>query len=168
MNPIDPRPVPRIRETRTIGPMSLAITWADGLEDAVDLSGWIGAGGTALAPLTEPSLFATAAIVEHGGAVQWGDDEDLAIDSAHIEALVEQQQPFGEAELNAWMVELGVSNQEAADMIGVGLSTWHTYKSGTAAIPRGVQIACRALARDKVMFEANYRPRRNGRPPRAA
>lgn len=68
-----------------------------------------------------------------------------------------------------WQERLQLSNNEAADLLDIALSAYHTYKNGTARIPSVVQIACRAIHRDPVLFVAHYRPRRPpGRPPKAA
>lgn len=98
----------------------------------------------------------------------WDGDEDLSIDSVRLELLAEQQAAFDGAAAAVWRDRRGVSNQEAADVLGVALNTWLHHKAGVTRIPRGVAIACRAMERDDVVFAARYRPRRNGRPPRAA
>jgi len=162
-------PVPRIATVRTQSEANLIIDWQEGGSVRVDLSGWIKLGGNSFAGLRDWGLFCTAEVRDYGLAVGWGDDEDLSIDSFHLALLAEQQRPFGDADISAWQDRLALSNQEAADLLGIGLSTWHTYKSGAAAIPQGVQIACRAVERDRVLLEAHYKPRRpSGRPPKAA
>ncbi|HYH19777.1 MAG TPA: hypothetical protein VD995_14280 [Azospirillum sp.] len=163
----DPRPIRRIAAVEAATGRMLIVTWDHGGTDEVDLSGWIGFHD--IAELRDESVFRRPEIAEYGSAVQWAGNEDLAIDSVHLELLAEQQRPFGSTDLTAWQERLGLSNQEAADLLDVALSTFHTYKSGTARIPSVVQIACRAIERDPLLFEAHYRPRRpSGRPPKAA
>ncbi|MEO5375991.1 MAG: hypothetical protein H7840_17335 [Alphaproteobacteria bacterium] len=160
----DHRPIPRIADVIASSGSVLTVTWRDGAVDQVDLSGWIATGGDALSPLRKNDAFSRAAVGDHGLAVQWDEDGDVAIDSSHIEALRDQQRPFGRDDLAAWQARLRLSNQEAADFLGVAVSTWHNYKNGETRVPRGLGIACRAVERDPVLFEAHYRPRHPGRP----
>lgn len=84
-------PVPRIVSLAT-GPANvLIVRWHNGVTARIDLSTWINAGGDALARLRRPEVFATAALIDHGWAVQWDGDDDLVIDTAHLERLAEQR-----------------------------------------------------------------------------
>jgi hypothetical protein len=160
----DTRPIPRIASVATAPKTILVVTWEDGHTDSVDLSGWISTGGTLLSPLLTTAFFARAAVAEYGLSVQWDEDGNAAIDSVHLEALRDQQRPFESRELGEWQRRMQVSNQEAADLLGVSQSTWLNYKGGKSRIPRAVQIACHATERDPIFFEAHYHPRSVGRP----
>lgn len=164
--PQGPRPIPRLRAVDTAPGSTLVVTWEDGRTDRVDLSGWLEAGHPYFHRLRDPALFATA--TQTGSAVEWGGDEDLAIDSLHLALLAEQQRVFGQAELVAWQDRLDLSNQEAADLVGVHVNTWGNYRTGATPVPPMLAIVCRAITRDPLLFAAHYRPRRNGRPPAAA
>lgn len=162
----DPRPIPKV-DAVMIGPgRTIDVRWRGGGEARIDLTGWIALHD--IESLRDDAVFATAAPGEHGGSVCWNGDEDLAIDTVHMEMLAEQQAEFGGTDAAAFQERRGLSNQEAADALGVALNTWLHYKSGHTRIPRGVAIACRAMERDDLVFEAHYRPRRNGRPPASA
>ena len=161
--------LPRIAAVDALVGPHLTVTWTSGGRDDIDLSGWIATGGAFFAQLSDTRVFASAVPAEYGTMVQWAGDDNLVIDAFHLALLAEQQRPFGSAELTAWQQQLGLSNAEAADLLDIGRSTWHGYKSGDAAIPAAVRIACRAVARDKVLFEAYYRPRPPaGRPRKSA
>lgn len=157
---------PRIARIAVQGSFALNVAWKGGGSDDVDLSGWIATGGDVLAPLKDPEAFRRAAVGDYGASVEW-DDGDLAIDSVHLEALAREQRPFGAEEISAWQDALRLSNQEAADFLGVSPSTWHTYKTG-AKIPPAVAMTCRAARRDPILLQAHYRPRKVGRPKKAA
>ncbi|MBY3755719.1 DUF2442 domain-containing protein [Azospirillum formosense] len=165
--PQGPRTVPRLTAVATAPGAVLLATWDDGRRDAVDLSGWLESGHPHFHRLRDPALFATAALAD-ATTVEWGGDEDLAIDSLNLALLAEQQRPFGAAELAAWQQRLELSNQEAADLVGVHVNTWSNYRTATTPVPRVVAIACRAVVADPLLFAAHYRPRRPGRPPAAA
>ena len=157
-------PIPRIALVSTRPGSILDVTWQDGTADNVNLSGWIAMGQETLSPLTVPKVFGRAQVADYGLSVQWGDDEDLSIDSLHLAMLAEQQRPFIGRDLLEWQKKVGLSNQEAAEFLGISPSTWHNYKNSIRSLPTAIQIACRASERDSVLFEAHYRPRRAGRP----
>lgn len=160
--------LPRIVSVTPIGPAALGIKWRHGFSDRIDLAGWIATGGDILDPLKDPTVFATARPDEYGAAVVWGEEDgDLAIDAVHLGMLAEEQRPFHAADAAAWQKGMGLSNQEAADLLGVALSTWNAYKAG-ANIPQSVAMLCRAMRRDPILMQAHYRPRRAGRPRRSA
>jgi hypothetical protein len=113
-----------------------------------------------------PDVFRAPRIAEHGAAVAWGDDDDLMIDAVHLEQIAAEQQPFGAAEIGGWQRVMRLSNQEAADFVGVSLSTWNAYKAG-ARIPTALAMLCRAATRDPLLLQAHFRPRKTGRPRKA-
>lgn len=155
--------VPRIAKLKVVAPSTLVLSWRGGGSAEVNLAGWIATGGDFLAPLKAADVFATARIGGHGGAVEWAGGDDLAIDSYHLHLLAEEQRPFGADDFTAWQRAAKLSNQEAADFLGLALSTLHAYRKGST-IPTAVQIACRAALRDPMVMQAHYRPRVTGRP----
>ena len=62
-----------------------------------------------------------------------------------------------------WQKHLRLSNQEAADALGVSLRTVKNYRIARE-VPVAVRLACRAMARDPLVMQAHYRPRYAGRP----
>ncbi len=149
--------LPRIAAVEAMPPSTLVVHWSDGAQARIDLAGWIATGDALLAPLRDPTLFATARIGLYGGSVDWGEDDgDLAIDAHHLGLIAAEQQPFGPAEAAAWQGEIGLSNHEAADFLGLSLSTWTAYKAG-AAIPAPVAMVCRAARRDPILLQAHLR-----------
>lgn len=169
-NPLRPggRPIPHLSTVATAPGAVLLATWDDGRTDRVELVGWIESGHPYFHRLRDAAVFATATVTDEGSVVTWDDDDDLAIDSVNLALLAEQQRDFGRDDLVAWQERRGISNQEAADLVGVHVNTWSNYRAGTTTVPRGVAIAIRAMDRDPLLFAAHYRPRRNGRPPAAA
>jgi hypothetical protein len=89
---------------------------------------------------------------------------DLAIDAAHLKLLADEQKIFDAREASKWQDELGLSNNEAADLLHISLSSWNSYKAGTAPIPTPLAMLCRAILRDPILVQAHLRPRRTGRP----
>jgi hypothetical protein len=155
--------LPRIERVAVPGPMILRIRWR-GIRtaDLVDLTGWVATAGDVLAPLRDEAAFARARVENYGAAVAW-DDGDLAIDAVHLKKLAEEQKPFGPDDVVVWQKATKLSNNEAASLIGVSLSTWTGYKAGSP-IPRPFAMPCRAVLRDPIMMQAHLRPRVAGRP----
>ncbi|WP_197514189.1 hypothetical protein [Methylobacterium platani] len=142
---------------------ALRVNWEGGGEDVVELAGWIGRTSPLLAPLRDPVLFRQPQIVAYGSAVGWGDpDGDLAIDSHHLILLATEQRSFKAEDLAVWQLRAQVTDQEAAEFLGIPLSAWIAYKAG-AEIPKVVGMVCRAAVRDPVLFSAHLRPKMVGR-----
>lgn len=155
--------LPRIESVKAEKPSTLRIRWrGKRTGDVVDLTGWIATGGKTLAALKDAGTFARASVANYGAAVGW-DDGDLGIDAFHLKQLADEQKPFSRDDIAAWQDLMRVSNNEAADLLHVALSTWNGYKSG-APIPAMVGMLCRAMLRDPVLMQAHYRPRVQGRP----
>ena len=157
------REIPRIDAVRIDGPSTLLVRWRGKRAfESVNLAGWVATGGDLLAPLKDAATFGRAHVASFGGAVAW-DDDDLAIDAMHLKMLADEQRPFGNSEVCDWQVRVNISNAEAADLVGVSLSTWNSYRS-SATIPAAIAIALRAAERDPLLMQAHLRPRTAGRP----
>jgi hypothetical protein len=160
--------LPRIEAVSVAQPATLRLRWRGRRTgDSVDLTGWIATGGPTLAPLSEAPVFAKASVGNYGAAVVW-DDGDLAIDAAHLKMLADEQKTFDAKEACKWQSQLGLSNNEAADLLYISLSAWNSYKAGTATIPVSLAMLCRAIVRDPIVMQAHLRPRKTGRPRKLA
>lgn len=159
--------MPRIATVGAVAPAVIKVKWKDRSSDRIDLSGWIATGGEILAPLHAAQLFNSPRVSEYGSSIAWGDGDDLRIDAVHLEQLAAEQRPFGGREAAAWQKAMGLSNSEAADLLGISPSTWNAYKAG-AAVPGAIAMLCRAARRDPILMQAHYRPRRAGRPRKSA
>ncbi len=148
---------PRITSVAVVPPSPLAIAGRGGGRDRVDLAGWIATGGDILAPLANPAEFAKAAVVDHGAAVAW-DDDDLRIDAVHLELLAHEQRPFTADDAATWQHVVKLSNREVAALLGIGVSTWNAYKAG-GVVPATVAMICRAAQRDPLIIQAHLQPR---------
>lgn len=161
--------LPRIDGLKVDAPMTLRIRWrGKRVADVVNMSGWIATGGDILAPLSDPEVFSRAVISNYGAAVTWDDGEgDLAIDALHLSKLAQEQKPFKNTDIRTWQNLVQLSNNECADLVGVSLSTWNSYKTA-AKIPHLVAITLRAALRDPLVMQAHLRPRVVGRPRKSA
>lgn len=153
--------LPRIETAEVSGPHRLRVVWKDGRIDIIELEGMI-ADFEPFAPLRDPALFATVQVIEYGDGIAWDGGLDYGADS--LRQLAEDQRAWTGEDMTQWQSHLGLSNQEAADLLGVALSTLKVYRAPNRPVPTNVKIACRALERDRSLFQAHYRPRTTGRP----
>lgn len=157
------KPIPRAAKVTALPGRVLEVTWTDGRTVQVDLTGWIEAPGlSGVQRLRDPVVFSRIVITDYGSTLEWDGDEDLVIDTAHLEMLAEQQTEFSSADLVAWQDRHRINNGEAAAMLDVHPNTWGNYRRPGAKVPRTIAMALRAMDRDPVMFTAYYRPRRHG------
>jgi hypothetical protein len=152
----DPRPIPRAAAVIATDHPVLRVSWRDGGSDAVDLSGWIALNH--LSSLADKKNFAEASVVDDGLTVRWGDDDGPYLSTYLLASIAEKQRPFGPDDIQAWQERLRLSSREAATMLGVGLSTWHTYKRGKSKIPVALAVACRAMEADPAALAAQFKP----------
>ncbi|MCJ2077100.1 hypothetical protein MKK68_15815 [Methylobacterium sp. E-016] len=108
-----------------------------------------------------PSAFAAAQVSADGAGLVWG---EVRIDAAQLWYIAAEQRAFSQAELTAWQAKTGLSNQEAAEFLGISLSAWNTYKAGTNPVPAPVAMVCRAALRDPILYQARYKTKTRGRP----
>ncbi|BBK41345.1 hypothetical protein STVA_13650 [Allostella vacuolata] len=168
ITPLLPKQIQSIQSFQVTGPTSLHIQWKAGGSIDVDLVGWIARGQPTLNPLRDAATFAAARIIDYGGAIAWDEDEEMVIDSLHLEILATPQKPMTAGDMRVWQEQLGISNREASDLLGIAQSTWNAYKAGTADPTKAVQIACRALAQDPTLMNALFRPAPSVGRPKAA
>ena len=122
--------MPRIEAVSVEGAGRLSVKWRGKTrKDMVNLLGWIATGGETLAPLKVPTVFSKASIGNHGAAIVW-DDDDLAIDAQHVMLLAHEQKKFDERDAKRWQEQIGLSNNEVADLLSLSTSTWSAYKAG--------------------------------------
>lgn len=122
-------------------PCALTLTFADGATLSVDLSD-AAKSIPALAALRDPALFATARKDARGGYVVWIDDDlELAADNLRNMA-IEQTGGIGNERLINWMHKHGLTQERAAEAIGVSRRMLNYYLSGAKTIPKTVWLAC--------------------------
>lgn len=123
-------------------PCTLSITFADGVAMPVDLSDAIRTY-PALAALGDFTLFATARVDARGGYVIWiEDDLEMAADNLRNMA-VEQSGGIGHERMVNWIHQHRLTQERAAEAIGVSRRMLNYYLSGAKPIPKTVWLACK-------------------------
>lgn len=162
------RKLPRIKSIKVADASVLKIVFAPRKGDKpaavhkiIDLSGMI-AREKFLEPLRADSVFRQAKIIDWGAAVGWPDDREIG--AATLLRLANEQEPFDNADFVAWQKRAALSNQEAADALGVTIGTIKNLRAGKVPVRTAVAIACRALGADPIALAAHFKPRQTGRP----
>ena len=151
---------PRLRTAKPLPGGKMKLTWRDGGTTVCDLTG-LTARSKRLAALADATMFAKAKIIDWGAGIGWPSGLDLSAQT--LRRIGDEQTNFDDASIRAWQVALDLSNQEAADALGITLGTIKNYRKGHA-IPPAVAVACRAMLNDPHVIAAHYRPRKPGRP----
>lgn len=120
---------------------ALHVVFGDQYATAIDLSGWI-ATTKSLAGLKDPAVFSNARVGEHGTAVVFIDDIlDLGADNLRNLA-AEQAGGIGHERIVEWMHRNQLTQERAAEAIGISRRMLNYYLSAEKPIPRTVWLAC--------------------------
>lgn len=155
------QPLTRVVEAGAAGAYTVRVRLADGRAVEVDLEGFA-YRSEHFAALRDPAVIARIEPVHEGAALRFGDDEGLEVGADLIAALAERQRAMIGGDFAAWMKRHGLSDNTAADVLGLARRTVQGYKPAPR-LPLLAAIACRAFDADQTLLPALYRPRRPGR-----
>ena len=131
----------RLLQVRALENYRLNLSYADGMDCDVDLSGWINSASV-FKPLQEQGFFATVRINEFGRAIEFGNGEiDLAADNLRNLA-VEQSGGIGHERIWNWMHANNLTLDGAAEVLGISRRMLAYYRNGEKPIPRHIWLAC--------------------------
>jgi hypothetical protein len=137
---------PRVERVVARKPTTLRIKWRHGRSEDIELAGWIATGGDILARLNDSGVFGKARVTDYGAAVAW-DDDDLRIDAVHLDQLAQEQRPFGPKEASEWQRTMQLSNQEAAALLDIAVSTWECLQGARQHPQRRGDVVPRSATR---------------------
>jgi hypothetical protein len=155
------RELPNIDRVEAGKDYTLRIKFRRGGWKPVRLAGLI-ARESVMAALNDDAVFRKAKVIDWGGGVGWPGGFDLG--ASTLWHMAQEQAPFTAADFVAWQNRVGLSNQEAADALGVSLPTIKNLRNGTTPVSSAVAIACRAMEAEPTTLAAHYFPRKRGRP----
>ncbi|APW47929.1 DUF2442 domain-containing protein [Rhodoferax antarcticus] len=122
-------------------PAGLTLTFADGATLNVDLASAIKTH-PALDALGDAAVFALARVDALGGYVVWIDDDlEMAADNLRNMA-TEQAGGIGPERVLNWMARHNLTQERAAQAIGVSRRMLNYYLCGAKPIPKTVWLAC--------------------------
>jgi hypothetical protein len=137
--------VPGIRAVAVdvTGPHRVRVRYDDGRSAEADLEG-LAWRSRSSAALRDPLVVAQVELVHDGAALRFGDDPWLEIGADLVLVLAERQRPMSGDDFAAWMRRHELSENAAADVLGIARRTVQGYKAASA-VPPLVAVACRAF-----------------------
>jgi hypothetical protein len=138
---------PNIKAVRPDSGHSVNITWKGSGESVVDLLQYLVRFAVFAPLLTDPradargqALFRQVAVGDWGWSIHWTDEMEISADTLWRLALEQ-----GAAWLRAWRAAHGMTQQEAAQALGVSPRMWRYYEAGTHLLPKTVRLAAVGL-----------------------
>lgn len=129
-----------ISKVKALPDLRLALTFADAYTCTVNLAPLT--NRKALRALADPALFAKARRDARGGYVVWIEDElEIAADNLRNLA-IEQAGGIGHERIHSWMHRNALTQEKAAEAIGISRRMLNYYLSGAKPIPLTVWLAC--------------------------
>jgi Protein of unknown function (DUF2442)/Helix-turn-helix domain len=132
---------PRIEKAEAEDGGGLRILWIDGSTSLIDLSDLIGRL-EGLAPLRDPLVFAKARVGDFGWAVVWTGEIDIGADTLFRLAVEQKALRMDGAALRKWRTTHGLSEQRAANVLGLSLRQYRQLENGAKPVPQTVALAC--------------------------
>ena len=156
--------LPSVEKIRIAEPFALRIKFRGRKWRSVNLAGLI-ARQEFLAPLRDEALFAKARVIDWGAGVGWPGDMDRS--ASTLWRMSEEQTPFTNSDFVAWQERTGLSNQDAADALGLSLRTIRNIRASSVAVSSAIAIARRAMESDptllgRTLSASKARPSKDG------
>lgn len=130
----------KIESVAVIGPQKLEVSWDDGRVAAVDFSELI-ASRAALASLRKAKEFARVAVSEDGWSLEWPSGIDFG--AAQVRRWADEQtgEIMAPAAFRAWVERHDLTQEAAAQALGLSRRMVAYYLSGEKVIPKTVMLA---------------------------
>lgn len=135
----------KITGVAVLGDRRLEIGWDDGRVALVDLSEIIDAH-KALAPLRKNSEFARVALSGDGWSLEWPSGVDFGASQVRRWADEQAGEIMAPAAFRAWMDEHRLTQEAAAQALGLSRRMIGYYLSGEKVIPKTVLLATEGWA----------------------
>ena len=148
--------VERITKLELGGRLSFHAEFADGQEVYANLAGLCARSRHFRIFLDQPELFEFFHLVHNGIGIEW--DNGLDYSAGALLRLGRAQEDMTGSQFKAWQKILGLSNSEAADLLGVSLATVKNYHRRNL-VPTAVKLACDSFEADANLVAARFVPR---------
>lgn len=135
----------KIVSVAVLGDKRLKIGWDDGVVAPVDLADLI-AAHKALAPLKKKAEFARVAVSDDGWSLEWPSGIDFGAEQLRRWADEQAGEIMRVADFRAWMNEHGLTQEAAAQALGLSRRMIAYYLSGEKVIPKTVMLATEGWA----------------------
>lgn len=138
-------PIGKMTSVAVTGPARLDIAWDDGHVAPVDLGALI-AGREALAPLRKPEHFAAVHLSADGWSLEWPSGIDFGAPQLRRWADEQAGDLMPSAAFRAWMKTHDLTQEAAAQALGLSRRMIGYYLSGEKPIPKTVLLATEGYA----------------------
>ncbi len=135
----------KITSVAVLGDKQLEVVWDDGRVARVDFSAAI-AANKALAPLRKKAEFARVALSGDGWSLEWPCAIDFGAEQVRRWADEQAGEIMRVADFRAWMDEHGLTQERAAEALGLSRRMIAYYLSGEKVIPKTVMLATEGWA----------------------
>jgi hypothetical protein len=135
----------KITSVAVVGDKRLEIAWDDDHVAPVDLTEIIGAH-KALVGLKKKSEFARVAVSSDGWSLEWPSGVDFGAPQLRRWADEQAGEVMPVADFRAWMDEHGLTQEAAAQALGLSRRMIAYYLSGEKPIPKTVMLATEGWA----------------------
>jgi len=136
----------KITNVAVIGDKRLEVAWDDGHVAPVDLTEVI-AARKALAPLNKKGAFARVTVSADGWSLEWPSGVDFGAPQVRRWADEQAGEIMRVADFRAWMDAHGLTQEAAAQALGLSRRMVAYYLSGEKVIPKTVMLATEGWAR---------------------
>ncbi len=135
----------RITSVAVAGDKRLEVSWDDGLVAPIDFSETI-AAHKALAPLKKKDEFARVKVSRDKWSLEWPCGIDFGAEQLRRWADEQAGEAMRVADFRAWMDEHGLTQEAAAQALGLSRRMIAYYLSGEKVIPKTVLLATEGWA----------------------
>lgn len=135
-------PLPLIASVSPHDRWTVAVTWADGRRQRVDLAPAVFTYKLYRPLRDDPTLFRTVHIVDGGSAIGWGDDESIDMDASTVGRLAEEA--MEPADFAGFLKRHRLTYDAAAAQLGISRRLVAYYAS-ERQVPRYIALACAYL-----------------------
>lgn len=135
----------KITKVAVVSDKRLEIAWDDGHVAAVDLAEIV-AAHKALAPLKKKGEFARVTVSADGWSIEWPSGVDFGAPQLRRWADEQAGEVMRLADFRAWMDEYGLTQEAAAQALGLSRRMIAYYLSGEKVIPKTVMLATEGWA----------------------
>lgn len=121
---------------------TVAVTWADGRQQLVDLAPVIFTHKFYRPLRDDPALFRTVHILDSGSAIAWGEDDSIDMDASTVAKLAEEA--MEPADFLGFLKRHKLTYDAAAAQLGISRRLVAYYAS-ERQVPRYIALACAYL-----------------------
>ena len=133
---------PRLAAVQALPDNRLALTFIDGQQMTLDLSGDL-SKFPGLLPLQDEQVFAGAVLGDDGWTVEWPQlDIQIGADTLYLDALAQNAGDENTRIFIGWRARTGLSLGQAAEALGVSTRSITRYSNGREPVPRSLALAC--------------------------